>query len=211
MLTFHQFTHESLECGRWSILRHLPKDQLWVLSAVDCLDQISQTRSGQERLKKLKIELHHYNLILFLEGSLLQILRRFRGLQSLHLELNENWTFLVPTSNATGISDWTERFGRDFLLLIKIALGQIKVIKLFNDFIGDAALIPRWMSYELEKRNKAWVPPPPAYMEFHRTPSSMSVLHPQINERLADAEARYKPKTRKKRVSYLEGTYGVFP
>lgn len=62
---FHQLTHEHLKSVRWSNLRNLPKDQLITISAVDCLDLISQTQPGQERLKKLHIKLTHYVLMLF--------------------------------------------------------------------------------------------------------------------------------------------------
>lgn len=186
-----------------------------MISSVDCLDLISQTQPGKERVKKVRIELSQYAMMLFLEGSLLRILRKLSGLQSLELELGEGWDTMIPTKGSTKSSqiyDWPERFGRDFLLLVKNELSHIRKITLRpNSWAGDATHIPAWVSYELKKRNRAWVPPPPAYMTFHRTPSSMSVLHSQIIKRIADKEDFFKTKKDVKGVSHLEDAYAVFP
>ncbi|KAF6220879.1 hypothetical protein HO133_002559 [Letharia lupina] len=204
-------THERLKSVRWSNLRNLPKDQLTTISAVDCLDLISQTQPGQERLKKLGIKLTHYVLMVFLEGSLLRILRRLRGLQSLQLQFDEAWGEFIPNKSLR-IPDWPERFGRSFLLLIKNELGHIKAITLpANPWPADAAHISGWISHELEKRNEAWVPPAPAYMNLHRTPSSIFVLDPQIIRLLANAEMFYRRNRDKSRIPCLEDAYGVFP
>lgn len=183
--------HERLKSVRWSNLRNLPKDQLTTISGVDCLDLISQTQPGQERLQKLHIRLSHYVLMLFLEGSLLRILRRLRGLQSLQLQFDDVWDEFIP-NNSLRIPDWPERFGHSFLLLIKNELGHIKAVTLpANPWPAGAAHISGWISHELGKRNEAWVPPAPAYMNLHRTPSSISVLDPQIIRLLADPEMDY--------------------
>ena len=153
--------------------------------------------------------------MLFLGGSLLQILRRLRGLKSLELVLGGRWDDFIPTkfsSKSPQITDWPERFVRDFLLLIKNELGHIKAITLGpSPWTNRTCYISDWILHELEKRNKAWVPPPPAYMNFPRMSSSMSILHSQIIKLLADAEDHYKPERDKKRVSYFEDNYGVFP
>lgn len=152
--------------------------------------------------------------MLFMGGSLLQILTRLRGLQSLEMELQSQWDDLVPVT--TGIRKSSEllkpeRFGRDFLLLIKRDLGHIKAITIARKpWRNDTLHVFRWVSHELTKRNKAWAPPPPAYMNFHRTISNISLLHPQTIKNLADSEESYRLAKDKKSVLYLEDTYGVF-
>lgn len=216
---FNQHSHEYFKSVRWINLRNLPKDQLPTVSGIDCLDVISQTQPGQERLKNLRIDLSPYVLMLFMGGSLLRILRRLHGIQSLELQLIEGWREFVPRKDhnnnprpkeSSANADWSEHFGRDFLLLIKSELGHVKVIMLRSDPKTFEAHIPKWISHELEKRNKAWVPPPPSYMNFHRTTSSVSVVHSEIIKLLAVAESRYKPERHTKSVSYLENNYGVF-
>ncbi|CAF9942672.1 hypothetical protein IMSHALPRED_004354 [Imshaugia aleurites] len=206
---FHQSTQAYRKSFRWSNLRNEPTDVVTITSGVDCLDLISQTPPGQGRLSKLHIMLSHYTLMLFLGGSLLRILRRLRGLQSLKLEVGFDWDKYIPKSSRT--SDWPERFGRDFLILTKEELGYIKTITLDAQNWSLADHIYRWISHELEKRNGAWAPPPPPYMRFSRTSSSMSRLHPEIVKLVIDAEIEYKPEEEQKRVSYLEKKYGVFP
>ena len=209
----YQYSFEHLKSVRWTNLKNLPKNQLTTVSGVDCLDLLSQTLPGQEHLQKIYIELNESVMMLFLGGSLRRILGRLRGLKSLELELAGGWDDFIPTKRFLNSPPITaERYVRDFLILIKNELGHIKAIKLRqNRWTGQTSYISDWISHELEKRNKAWAPPPPAYMNFHRTPSSMSVLHPQVIKLVADAEDQYKPKRDKTCVSYLEDVYGVFP
>ena len=150
-------------------------------------------------------------------GSLLRILRRLHDIQLLELQLVDGWQEFVPNYNngrpkeSSGDVDWPEHFGRDFLLLIKNELGHIKVITLRPDpETFNKAHIPKWILHELEKRNKAWVSPPPAYLNFHRTTSNMSVVHLEIIKKIAETEGRYKPERHTQSVSYLEINYGVF-
>ena len=144
---------------------------------------------------------------------MLQILGRLRGLQLLEIRLESGWDDLAPTRGLKSSEmSGPERFGRDFLILIKKDLGHIKAITMTPYFgPGDTAHVPRWISHELKKRNKAWVPPPPAYMSFRRTTSSMSVLHPLILKELVDAEDRHKLEKDRKSVLFLEANHGVFP
>ena len=215
----YQHSHEYFKSVRWINIRNLPTDHLPTVSGVDCLDLISQTHPGQERLKKLTVDLSHYVLMLFMGGSLLRILRRMHGIQSLELQLVHGWQGFIPPCAygartpkvSSANKDWLEHFGRDFLLLIKNELGHINVITLRPDpKTVDKAHIPKWISHELEKRNKAWVPPPPAYMNFHRTTSSMSVVHSEIIKKVTEAEDSYKPERHTQSISYLENNYGVF-
>lgn len=211
----YQLTHEQFKSSRWNNMRNMPNEQPTTVSGIDCLDLISQTHPGQGRLKTLYIPLGDYVLIRVLDGTLLRVLKRLRGLQSLELSLAcclEDFCH-KNSSNMLDYLDWTECLGRDFLLLIQNELGHIKDIT-FENYPHEncpSGHITTWVSHELQKRNKAWVLPKPAYMDFRRTTTSMSVLHPESVKLLADSEDLYKPKRDTKRVSYLEDTYGVFP
>ena len=200
---FHQSTQVYRKSFRWSNLRNEPTDLVTITSGVDCLELISQTQPGQGRLSKLHIRMSHYTLMLFLGGSLLRILRRLRGLQSLKLVVSFDWDTYIPQS--ISISDWPERFGHDFLILIREELGHIKVITLdarFRNTTGDTARAYCCISHELEKRNKVWAPKPPPYTNLSRTSSNMSRLHPEIVKLITDAEIEYKEF--QNRVSSLE-------
>lgn len=149
-----------------------------------------------------------------MERSLLQILTRFRGLQSLEIDFYSEWDDPVPIDDNPALSKMLkpERFGRNFLLLIKNDLGHIQAITIVpHSWHGNIAHIPRWISHELTKRNTAWAPPPPVYMNFHRTISNLSLLHSQTIVDLADSEESYSIEKDKKSVSYLVDIYGVFP
>ena len=160
------------------------------MSSVQCLDLISQTTSGQQHLKHVHMCLGCIHVLRFMDGVLPQTLQRMRGLQSLEMELNKargDWYDLIPDA-------------RHFLLVVKNELTHIKTITL--DHCGKEHA-PRWMKRQLQRRNAAWVPPAPAYMNFRRTTSNAAVFDLDVNKANAQRVEDFKPGQDETSMSYM--------
>ena len=172
---------------------------------------ISQTSSGQTFLKRLVINFDFVPWLRVMDGVLVRILKRMRGLQSLELDFDCNWddTTFVPTLPRK--YERLEATARDFLLLIKEELSHIKEITIeWNEFLTNASKIETWMSHEMKKRNESWAPPLPRYKKFSRTFSPMSIMDTEIATSVVQLEARLRPKRHKGSLAHLKRKCGVF-
>lgn len=175
-LTFNaQLNAKDFENTRWSILKDMPRDVRFHVSSLDCLDLISQTTPGQERLRKLRVEMSHHLIKLFMEGLVTQILKRLQALQSVELIVNnEDWMSISARRKLVS----SRFFDHDFLHLIKNELAHIKTVTTQCHNADDGAY--PWVSEQLQKRNRAWTPPLPGINRFWRTTRSMTALHPVV-------------------------------
>ena len=172
---------------------------------------ISQTSSGQTLLKSLHIEIGSMAWVRVMDGVLLRILKRMRGLQSVNQDLEYNWDILVGDLPHRGEKEWQERTARDFLLLIKEELSHIKEISIGMPKIRTLeSPVEPWMAHELEKRNQAWVPPLPTYKKFRRTFSPMSIMNTDVTRTVLLYVRDLRPRDGKGSPAYLERKYGVF-
>ena len=146
-----------------------------------------------------------------MDGVLLCILERMRGLQFVNLELEYYWNVLIKCPPHGGEEEWQERNARDFLLLIKEKLSHIREISigLLKWSIREGP-VETWMSHELKKRNEAWVPPLPTYKKFRRTFSPISVMSTEVTKSVVEAVRYFRPKDHEGSPAYLERKYGVF-
>ena len=153
-----------------------------------------------------------------MDGVLLRILKRMRGLQSLELNILQDWEDLIPskdellfdTLEATEI--WHERNARDFLLLVKEELSHIKKITMGRStyhWFDDTTIID-WMTDELKKRNEDWAPPLPLYKNFRRTISPISIMDADIAGWVVEIDDDFRSKDHEKQLSNLERRRGVF-
>lgn len=172
---------------------------------------ISQTSSGQTFLKRLEINFELSPWVRIMDGVLVRILKRMRGLQSVNLDFNWNWIEIVNDLGWLWGKEQEERTARDFLLLIREELFHIKKITIEwyagLTFVSD---VETWMSHELKKRNEAWAPPLPRYKKFRRTFSPMSIIDTEIATSVLHLEEELKPKLSEGRLFHLERKYGVF-
>ena len=175
---------------------------------------ISQTSSGQKFLKHLRIDFGRVVWLRVMDGVLLRILKRMRGLQSVELVILENWNELIPeTGEFLEETDiWHERNTRDFLLLVREELSHIK--KITADLAAyDGSLdttIIDWMADELKKRNEAWTPPLPPHKEFRITFSPMSIMDGDIANWVVELDGEFRCKYHYLKPSNLERRCGVF-
>lgn len=158
-----------------------------LVSPFDCLDMVSQTSSGQEFLKQLQIDVDRVAWMRVMDGVLLRILKRMRGLQSVELHMGRNWKYVIPDSyslndNPVATKIWHQRTAKDFLILVGEELSHVKKITMSRSKhypLGDTTIYD-WMADELKKRNEAWAPPLPSYKNFRRTVSPMSIMNDQV-------------------------------
>ena len=180
---------------------------------------ISQTSSGQKFLKHLQIDFGRVAWMRVMDGVLLRILKRTRGLQSVELDILCDWKNLIPETGGS-FNDtleeteiWHERNARDFLLLVREELSHIKKITMDNQaahhWLDDTTIID-WMADELKKRNEAWTPPLPSYKEFRRTFSPMSIMDADVAKWVVDFDDGFRSKYHEKNLSNLERRRGVF-
>ena len=192
-----QIFAKDLENSRWSILKDMPRDKRSYASSLDCLDLISQTHPGQERLREVSIEMSDRMIMLFMEGLIPQILKRLRALQSVELILEDKeWTptscTTIPLKSIKSIRSPSFDRDRDFLLLIKSELAHIKVVTTNHNSV-DKGSCP-WVAKQLQKRNQAWTAPPPVVNRFIRTTCSMTTLDPMVLKNLSKAEVSCRTK-----------------
>ena len=117
---------------------------------------ISQTSPAQTFVKYLHIDFGRTAWARVMDGVLLRILKRMRGLQSVILDLAYDWDTIVWEIRYGAEDQRPERKARDFLLLIKEELSHIKVISIEppKDKTRETP-VERWMAHELKKRNEA--------------------------------------------------------
>ena len=164
-LTFNaQLYEREIENPRWSTLKNMPRDVTWYASSVDCLDSLSQTRPGQERLRSVSVEMSYHMIVVFYKGLIPQILKRLRALQSLKLIIKKKaWTWASFDPMSTDRGKDIHDFDCEFLDLIKTQLGHIRKITMTTmtkyGKADDAEIGPcPWFLEQLEKRNRAWTP-----------------------------------------------------
>ena len=142
-----------------------------------------------------------------MDGALLRILNRMRGLQSVNMEIFFEWDETTRDLPHPRWKERVERTARDFLLLIKEELSHIKKITIgWNDGLAFGTDVEAWMSHELEKRNEAWVPPLPRYRKFRRTFSPMSIMDAKVARSIVQLEEEFKPEHHEHGVL----KYGIF-
>ena len=170
---------------------------------------ISQTSSGQKFVKQLRIDFGRVAWMRVMDGVLLRILKRMRGLQSVELDIYRDWEDLIPIKEdslddslddslkATEI--WHERNARDFLILVREKLSHIKKITMgctqYASF--DDTTIIDWMTDELKKRNEAWAPPLPSYKNFRRTLSPLAIVDADVAKSVAEFDDKYRFRAQK--------------
>ena len=153
-----------------------------------------------------------------MDGVLLRILKRMRGLQSVELNFIDDWEEFIPNEGYS--RDHTleekeilhERNARDFLLLVREELSHIKEITTDRaDYDGylDTPIID-WMADELKKRNEAWTPPLPPHKEFRRTFSPMSIMDADVAKWVVLFDDDFRSKHHDIKLSDLERRRGVF-
>ena len=170
----------------WSNLRNHTNEELKSVSSVECLDLMSQTTPGQTMLRKLVINLGTIVMMRTLTGVLPRILRRLRGLQYIEFRLSDGWGTYVA---APYRRDACARFGQGFLRLVERELGHVKTIIIDDDETTDGDEdVSSWMTFELLKRNKAWVPPYSTGKSFSTTSSPLQYFGREIMERVLAKE-----------------------
>ena len=207
---------DTLKHSAWENLKNIPHTLFGkVLSSVDCLDMISQTSSGQKFLKQLQIDFGRVAWMRIMDGVLLRILKRMRGLQSVELDIFCDWEDLIPDKEDStddsleATETWHKRHARYFLLLVREELSHIKKITMgrtaYNS--SDDTTIIDWMADELKKRNEAWAPPIPSYKNFRRTLSPMSIMAADVAKAFMEVEAEFRSRDR---LDDSENLHGVF-
>lgn len=169
---------------------------------------LSQTSSGQVRLERVLLDLREFNLTRFMDGVLSRIFRRMRGLQSLHISLHAPWEEEIPGKpESHETSDWPERFGEGFLLLIRTELAHIKTITISH---YDEDQIATWLREELEERTHCWLIPSPQYKKYCRTTTNVSYLNAEVVKAVAQDGIQYKSTFEKLSPQILKRKYGGF-
>ena len=172
---------------------------------------ISQTSSGQTFLKRLVIDFDSVPWLRVMDGVLVRILKRMRGLQSVILDFDFNWDGTTEELALPRKYERLESTARDFLLLIREELSHIQEITLeWNGMSSYANKVETWMSHEMKKRNEAWAPPLPRYKKFSRTLSPMSIMDTEIATSVVQLEATLRPKRHEGSLAHLKRKYGVF-
>ena len=172
---------------------------------------ISQTSSAQTFLKYLHIDFGRTAWVRFMDGVLLRILKRMRGLRSVILDLAYDWHVMVRDIRYGAEDQRPERRARDFLLLIKEELSHIKEISIgLSEYTTSEDSIKPWMAHELKKRNEAWVPPLLTYKRFRRTFSPMSIMSTEVTRSVVQAVRELRPKDQEGTLAHLQRNYGVF-
>ena len=146
-----------------------------------------------------------------MDGVLLRILRRLRGLHSVNLNFYGDWQDHVRDWSGRNHLKWEKENARDFLLLIKEELSHIKKITIdwtCSFEFGDPATIC-WMTDELEKRNKAWAPPLPSYKNFRSTLSPVSIVDARVARSVVEFNDEYRIRGRKYGLDDSESLHGV--
>ena len=162
-------------------------------------------------MKYLEIDFGHTAWVRVMEGVLLRILERMRGLQSVVLDLVFDLDSNVWDLRSRKEEKWRERNARDFLLLIKEELSHIKEISIrLPEYKTRESPIEPWMAHELEKRNEAWVPPLLTYKRFRRTFSPMSIMSTEVTKSVVQAVRELRPKDLEGTLAHLQRNYGVF-
>ena len=154
-----------------------------------------------------------------MDGVLLRILKRMRGLQSVELAILRDWEDLLPDQDDIVYyhypeekEEWHKRHARNFLLLVREELSHIKKITMgcrAVDFFDDPTIF-NWMTDELKKRNEAWAPPLPSYKKFRRTFSPMSIMDAEVANSVVQLENALNPRGHNPSPARLERLYGVF-
>ena len=172
---------------------------------------ISQTSSGQTFLKRLVIDFNFAPWLRVMDGVLIRILKRMRGLQSVKLDFECDWLEIVNELSLLRGKEQEERAAQDFLLLIKEELSHIKKITIeWEEELEYAGDVETWMSHELEERNEAWAPPLPRYKKFRRTFSPMAIMDVGVAKSVVQREQRFKPENHDRSLFHLKRKYGVF-
>lgn len=190
----------------WSNLRNHTSEELKSVSSVECLDLMSQTTPGQTMLRKLIINLGTIVMMRTLTGVLPRILRRLRGLQHIEFRITDGWDIYVakPTHNNYA------KFGQGFLRLIKSELSHVKTIIIDDEITFEGDEVTFWMTFELVKRNKAWVPPSSACESFRTTSSPFQYFSMETMEKVLSEEHRLGGWTSCNIRGDLEDKFGVF-
>ena len=155
-------------------------------------------------MKHLHIEFGPLAWIRVMDGVLLRILRRLRGLHSVNLDFYGDWQDHIHGRSGRKFSKCVTENARDFLLLIKEELSHIKKITMdwaCYEFDDPATIC--WIADELEKRNKAWAPPLPSYKNFRWTLSPVSIVNTRAARSVVEFSDKYRCRDRKYR-------HGVF-
>lgn len=96
------------------------------MSAIDCLDLLSQTAPGQKYLRRIEITMGCYIMLRTFDGVLLRVLERLRGLQSVHIEIRGDWEQLMPRKRRT--LEWSAHIIGHLLVLLKNEVAHVKAI-----------------------------------------------------------------------------------
>ena len=147
-----------------------------------------------------------------MDGVLLRILKRMRGLQSVELKISQDWQDIIPDGRIHDHLQWEEQKTRNFLLVINEELSHIKKITmgLSEGSIFDHPALSNWMAHELKKRNEAWAPPLPSYKNFQRTVSPMSLVDAEAAKPVVQLDDEYGSTYHEQSLAYLERVYGEF-
>lgn len=143
-----------------------------------------------------------------IDGVLPRIIRRMRGLQTLHMTVENCWEIKISGKRTSHtVTDWLEIFAQGFSLLVSIELGHIKSITMSS---RDDDHIVSWIGQELETRNKSWGLPSSPYKKYRRTTTSMSILDVDVIKKVAEEDDEYKPVLDECSPQALDKEYGGF-
>lgn len=149
-----------------------------MISAVSCLDQLSQIPPGRTLLRHLRIPMNYGIAKEFYGSALLEILNRMHALQSIECIPNNGWHKNVPTYE--DITKGLEYFGPKFSGLVQRELRHVKEITVDYPHIihtrSSEVLFVLWLTFIVRgrdgeeisllwiamlraRRNGAWVSP----------------------------------------------------
>ena len=162
-------------------------------------------------LKRLVINFDFLPWLRVMDGVLVRIPKRMRGLQSVILDFDFEWDRTTEELALPRKYERLESTALDFLLLIREELSHIKEITFeWNGMSSYPSKVETWMSHEMKKRNEAWAPPLPRYKKFCRTLSPLSIMDTKIATSVAQLEERLRPKRSEGSHAYLQRKHGVF-
>lgn len=102
------------------------------------------------------------------------------------------------------------RFGQGFLRLVQRELGHVQTIIINdNQTVGNHVDFSSWMTFELRKRDKAWVPPSSTCDSFRTTSSPFQYFSRGIMTNVVAKEDCLRCSSFDARGG-LEDKYGVF-